>query len=290
MEFQVAGDLHVQPGSSIKDFSTILSPNKPFLLTTGDIVQPYSQTCYTFYTYCATNWDKTYIIMGNQEYECTSRVFHQTMQKQFELMLQLIAHINSEVGSERLVCIHDTFIDLPEHSLRIAGLTLWADKTRTSQLKKDVLKEGETYTDVRVMNGSFTVKHKKGEYGGGASVDSWSPFKYATLPALYSSIEDEDLIELQKKDIEFIDRMIHETTEKGYRLLICSHYVPTTLIKKESPIISSENEFPIDFFCRDVIEKIKSPIVAWVCGHVHLEQTVIVNSIPIYVNVPSIVV
>jgi len=290
MEFQVAGDLHFPSSSKITDFSTILCPIKPFLLTTGDIVQPYSESCYTFYTYCAKNWEKIYIIMGNQEYECTSRIFHQTMQKQFELMLQLIAHINSEVGSERLVCIHNSFVDLPEHSLRIAGLTLWADKTLTSLLKKDVLKESETYTDVRVINGIFTAKYENGAYRGGASVDSWSPFKHTTIPVAYSSIEDEDLIDLQKKDIEFLDRMIHETTEKGYKLLVCSHYVPTTLIKKESPIIPIENEFPIDFFCRDVSEKINSPIVAWVCGHVHLEQTVIVNSIPIYVNVPSIIV
>jgi hypothetical protein len=167
---------------------------------------------------------------------------------------------------------------------------LWANGTRIYLLKKDERKESEVYTDISVVNGFYTAKNENCTYAGASPVDSWSPFKYANIPASYFSISNEDLLELQKKDTEFLDRMIHETKEKGYKLLVCSHYVPTTLIKKESPIIPAENEFPIDFFCRDVSEKIQSPIVAWVCGHVHLEQTVIVNNIPIYVNVPSIVV
>jgi hypothetical protein len=289
MEFQVAGDLHFTFGAKIADFSTLLPPTKPFLITTGDIARPCSDSCYTFYTYCAKNWEKTYIIMGNQEYECYQQIFQQTMQKQFSLMLQLIAHINSEVGSERLVCIHNTFVDLPEHSLRIAGLTLWANGTRMPLLKKDERKEGETYTDICVANGSYSAKHENSNIRGRAPVDSWSPLSYASVPVVYSSISNEDLLELQKKDTEFLDRMIHETVEKGYKLLVCSHYVPTTLIKKKSPIIPAENEFPIDLFCKDVSEKIQSPIIAWVCGHVHLEQTVVINNIPVYVNVPSIV-
>jgi hypothetical protein len=268
MEFQVAGDLHFTPNSRITDFSTLLPPTKPFLITTGDIVQPSSEACYVFYTHCAKNWEKTYIVMGNQEYECRHKIFQQTMQKQFSLMLQLIAHINSEVGCERLICIHNTFVDLPEHSLRIAGLTLWANGTHRPFLKKDMREQSTQYTnDI---------------YRGRSLIDSWIPLNYTSIPASYSSISNEDLIELQKKDIEFLDRMIHETVEKGYKLLVCSHYVPTVLIK-------TDNEHHIEFFSRDIREKIQSPIIAWVCGHVHLEQTVVINNIPIYVNVPSIV-
>ena len=286
----MVGDLHFSSLWNRHDFETSLIPTKPFLLTTGDIVQPYSNMCYNFYSYCARNWEKTYIIMGNQEYECHQRVFHQTMEKQLELMVQLINRINREVGSERLVFIHNTFVDLPEQSLRIAGLTLWSNKADINVLRKNVLTEGEVFTEFAINGRGFNIATDSGRFGGWRPIKSWDPVDQVDVPVSYATLTNDDLVELQKNDIEFLHRMIRETSEKGYRLLVGSHYVPTCLIKKESPIIPAENEFPIDFFCRDVSNYLKPPIVAWVCGHVHLEQTVIVNGIPVYVNMPTITV
>ena len=226
--------------------------------------------------------------MGNQEYECHQRVFHQTMQKQLELMVQLIGRINNEAGSERLVFIHDTFADLPEHSLRIAGLTLWTDKTDITLLRKNVPTGGEVFTNFEINGTGFNITTDRGCFGGWRPIKSWVPVDQVDAPAAYDNLTIDDLVELQKNDTEFLRRMIRETKEKGYGLLVCSHFVPTHLIKKESPIITSENEFPIDFFCRDVSQYLQPPIVAWICGHVHFEQTVIVNDIPVYVNVPAV--
>ena len=289
MEFQVVGDLHETSEIVNNDFSRFV-PTKPYLLTSGDIIQPYAYSAYNFYSYCAKNWQKTYVMMGNQEYESHLHAFNYTMEQQFELMKQLIHRINQEVGSERLVFIQNGFVDIPEMSLRIIGLTLWSDGARIDILKKNNVIEDPTRR-VTIEGQQYSLHTLEGSSGGQyVPITSWTPLEYASEPILYEPIAKNDLIDLQIKDSEFLSRMIAETIQKQYRLLVCSHFIPTLNIKKESPIIKNENDFSYDFFCRDMTEFIKSPIIAWVCGHVHLEQTIVVNDIPVYVNIESIVI
>jgi UDP-2,3-diacylglucosamine pyrophosphatase LpxH len=292
MEFQVIGDVHFPNGrmSPHLSFDKFIVPTKPYLLTTGDIIQAYSPIAYAFYNFCAKNWEKTYVMMGNQEYESHLDEFNYTMDQQFELMKQLIDCINQEMGSEKLVFIQNTFIDIPEKSLRIIGLTLWANETKLSILKRDPPMDS-VFGNIVVGNDSYSVMLPSYAHGGHCTpFKSWIPKEKETQPICYESITKEDLADLQKKDNEFLVRMIEETNQKQFKLLVCSHYIPTPCIKKESPIFEDENDFSYDFFCRDVSDLIRSPIIAWVCGHVHLEQTIKVNDIPIYVNVPSITV
>ena len=284
------GDLHKYSEKIDNDFSKSIIPTKPYLLTTGDIIQPYAYSAYNFYSYCAKNWEKTYVMMGNQEYESHLDAFNYTMDQQFELMKQLIDRINQEVGSERLVFIQNGFVDIPEMSLRIIGLTLWANGARIDILKKNSVIEDPSRR-VEFLGELYLLHTSQGSSGSPAiPITSWTPLKKAVEPILYESITKDDLADLQTKDTEFLSRMIAETSQKQYRLLVCSHYIPTLNIKKESPIIKNENVFSLDFFCRDMSEFINSPIIAWVCGHVHLEQTIIVNNIPVYVNVELLVI
>jgi hypothetical protein len=295
--FQVAGDYHFFLHSPEKtDFSDLITPSERFLLTTGDIIQPYNENAYNFYSYCAKNWEKTYVMMGNQEYENSHQVFQSTMIEQYRLMKNLVDHINTEMGEVKLVFIQNTYVDLPEYSLRIIGLTLWAPKSNRQYLKgptlgfskfTTALKEGDMYR--------LTYPGTSSKAGGGAVlrqvIKSWMPLDYKdNYTEVYESITVEDIKILQENDSSFLTKMIQESQEKNYKLLVCSHYIPTPDIKKESPIITSENEFPLDFFCRDIRTTVQSPIVAWVCGHVHFEQTAYIGSIPIYINTPKITI
>ena len=300
MEFQVVGDLHFSNGTYAKyDFSTLLIATKPFLITTGDIISPTSISAYNFYMYCAKNWEKTYIIMGNQEYETRTVYFHMTMKKHFTLMKSLLDCINTEIGTEKLIFIQNNFVDIPDHSLRIAALTLWADGTVKRLLKTDeVLTMGFSDKNTRIDGAKIRTETEATPERAGSTntmslpVISWNPVQYAGEEdcLIRASITDDDLKILQEEDTTFLTKMVSECSEKMYKLLVCSHYIPTTLIKKESPIIEQENEFPINFFCRDMSSFFQEPIVAWVCGHVHLEQTVIINNIPIYINNKTITI
>uniref|UniRef100_A0A6C0AJD6 Calcineurin-like phosphoesterase domain-containing protein n=1 Tax=viral metagenome TaxID=1070528 RepID=A0A6C0AJD6_9ZZZZ len=291
MEFQVVGDVHFSPYFESKvDFSDVINPTKRLLLTTGDIIQPYSQTAYNFYMYCAKNWERTYVMMGNQEHESTNNVFHYSMDEMVILMNNLIDRINHDIGSKKLIFIQNTFFDISEESVRIVGLTLWADGAIRNQLRSTTL------TDSMVQTISFDDKTFRAQImsgnGNGASgmmgpllVSSWLPFEYhKNTEKAYSTLSYEDLTVLQNREMNFLRDMCQEASALGYKVIVCSHYVPTESIRKESPIISVENDFPISFFCKNVEHMIRSPIAAWVCGHVHLEQTVYVNDIPVYVN------
>lgn len=298
MRFQIIGDCHFHEYTTNKsDFSDIIIPNAPFLLTTGDIIQPISKMAYNFYSYCAKNWEKTYIMMGNQEYESTNMFLKYTMNELEDLMINLIYHINTEVGSERLVFIQNTFVDFPDESLRIIGLTLWANKSNiiniinkkdgiNSRIKRAEIKNNNMFSGVMSVKSDISgVSIADTSYFLPLSVKSWAPFEYRNdLSSNYIGITKDDLKNLQEKDEEFLKQMIVESEKKGYKLLVSSHYIPTYLIKKESPIVPQEHNFPSDFFSRDMSNYIKSPIVAWICGHVHLEQIVTINTIPIYVN------
>lgn len=297
ISFQVAGDYHFHPSlSEKKEFSDLITPSERFLLTTGDIVQPYSKNAYNFYSYCAKNWEKTYVMMGNQEYENSQEIFQSTMMEHCRLMKNLVDHINIELGEVKLVFIQNTYIDLPEYSLRIIGLTLWARESNCRYLKgptlgfnkfTTALKDGDMYR--------LTYPGNSDKAGGGACIKqvikSWMPLEYKdNYNEVYESISVEDIKILQENDSVFLSKMMQESQEKNYKLIVCSHYIPTPDIKKESPIVLPENEFSIDFFCRDIRTVVQSPIVAWVCGHVHLEQTVHIGSIPIYINTPKITI
>jgi len=201
-------------------------------------------------------------------------------------MRHLIKIINAECGEEKLFFVQHDFVELPELQLRVAGLTLWANGTNLTTLRKTVLKPNKTYsfkTEVEMcsltlnMNlkrfKSYTLTtdefsiHEKGSPDGVRN-----PFDGDTSVSV-SKITQKDLKELQNKDTEFVERMIAECLDKGYRLMMVSHFVPTLGVLPETLAVNNYIDlFPYEEFCRDMTKYLKEPICAWICGHIHEEQ------------------
>jgi hypothetical protein len=269
-EFQIAGDFHFFVGSNQPFQPSMLPPRAKYLIVTGDIIQPYTKEAFSFYTHCAKNWEKTFIVMGNQEYEASAHLFPFSMEYHEAYM----RHMINIVDKEKLVLLQRDFVDLP--GLRVAGLTLWVDGTNLMNLRKTVnvprnyvLTEGETCTFTTNLNLRFTPPYTRStnefsfhEHGH----PGVNPFNETTSDL---RISQEDLQEMQKKDTEFVERMMECKTP----LLMISHYIPTLDVIPESPVVSSYvDPFPFTEYCRDMSQYLKPPICAWVCGHIHHEQ------------------
>lgn len=287
MFFQVAGDYHIVGDEDrFFDPSTYVKPMPgcEYLICTGDIIQPYFKRSYDFYMYCAKNWKKTFIIMGNQEYESAAYLLPISMDYHKACMNHLIERINKELGEPRLVFIQHNFIDLPELKLRIAGLTLWADGTSMHNLKKSVNQDKIAYT-LKLEGGRLEfdtnlersyvrpIRYRSTNYNlhEGRPIHTDDPFDQTERRAI--TITKSDLKDLQEKDTLFLKKMITDTKEKGYRLLMVSHFIPTTNILEESPNVQNYiDPFPFHEYCQDVMPLLDENVCAWVCGHIHREQ------------------
>jgi len=286
--FQIVGDLHFYLGSKRPFQPSMLEPlaGANYLLVTGDITQPYTKEAFSFYGHCAKNWKKTFIVMGNQEYESAGYYYPFTMDYSEAYMRHLIKIINAEYSEEKLVFIQHDFVELPELQLRVAGLTLWANGTRLETLRKTLLKPNNTYSfsleeDQCSLTLNMKLKHFKSyvlttdefsihEKGNPDGVRN--PFDNDGSVSV-SKINQEDLVKLQKKDTEFVEQMITECLDKGYRLMMVSHFVPTLDVLPETLAVNNYiDPFPYEEFCRDMTKYLKEPICAWICGHIHEEQ------------------
>jgi hypothetical protein len=79
---------------------------------------------------------------------------------------------------------------------------------------------------------------------------------------------------MQAKDTEFIERMIADCEQNGYRLMMVSHFIPTLDVIPETLAVSNYiDPFPYEDFCRDMTKYLKKRICAWICGHIHEKQT-----------------
>ena len=141
--FQWGGDYHFNTHytKEVPDFSKILTPKAPFLVLTGDIFSTPSIFMYPFLDYCGYHWQKVFIVMGNQEYEHPEQYVKMsvpqygaiideivTMSEHETIMKNVIKHVNKRFGEEVLVWLTNTYYDLPNTDLRLAGVTLWADE------------------------------------------------------------------------------------------------------------------------------------------------------------------
>jgi hypothetical protein len=286
--FQIVGDLHFYLGSGRPFQPSMLKAQAKYLLVTGDITQPYTKEAFSFYGHCAKNWQKTFIAMGNQEYESAGSYYPFPMDYSEAYMRHLVKIINTECGEERLFFVQHDFVELPELRLRIAGLTLWADGTQLATLRKTVQIPNKTYSfnleeDRCTLTLNMNLKHFKpysittNEFSiheRGHPLGVRNPFDGDTSVSVIK-ITQTDLKEMQAKDTKFVERMIAECLENDYRLLMVSHFVPTLDVKPETLAVNNYIDlFPYEEFCRDMTNYLKSPICAWVCGHIHEEQII----------------
>jgi hypothetical protein len=249
---QWGGDYHfsVRFQQHIGGFETQLTPSAPFLILTGDIFHTPSPFVRPFLMYCAKNWQKVFVVMGNQEYEIPSDVFKQSvpqygpildqvwsMSDHERIMKDAIADVNKAVGDEVLVWCTNTYYDIGD--LRIAGVCLWADDYKSSL------------------------------FDGGVIMGS------------------QEKRELQEKEHAFILQMVDECRAKGLKLVMASHFMPSERIQAslygEYRSMTPE-VYPFKAFCVPKEEVFEAPLVAWVCGHVHHEMNFKINGVPLYVN------
>jgi hypothetical protein len=288
MRFQVAGDYHISGLQQEKpDYTKYIVPKEKYLVTVGDIGQVYIEKVFGLYEYFAANWEKTFIIMGNAEYEMFWTGLSFTTETCENLMKQMIASINKALGAEKLVLIHHGFVDFPEECIRLAGLTLWSNGTNRSRLFTEsdlpndctlrIVDDRILYTNPPEVtyelnskwNATFTVQNTIGKR---------------------VSLTMEGLKALQEKEDAFLSSMIDECNTLNYELILVSHYLPTK--KLENTGVFNKDRFDgdlYDYLARDKEEIFTPPIKAWICGHVHGKQKLLINNIPIYVNWDTVV-
>jgi hypothetical protein len=267
-EFQIGGDYHEGRPFSDADLTKLPKPTCDNIILIGDVGTPYLKSSLTTYKYFANNWKKVYIVMGNAEHECFWRFLQISVEAHVQIMKDMIRAINNQIGEERLILLHHSYVDFPK--FRLAGCTFWSSGARKNPLFTEI---GRSDALITYENGylSYNIKDKI----------PW-PIELP-LPSAYSSrpFSSEDLEEIQKKEELFIQQMMDECKTKNVRLVMCSHYIPT----KKIPDIGSfiiQNYDLYDYLGRDF--DIRDPIVAWICGHVHKQQTIFINDIPIYIN------
>jgi len=279
----VAGDYHMGGIQTNKlDYTKYIVPNEKYLVTVGDIGQPYLEKVYGLYEYFAAGWEKTFIIMGNAEYEMFWSGLSFTMETCEDLMRQMVLAINKAAGSERLVLIHNGFIDFPEEGVRLAGLTLWSNGAHRGRL----FIESDLPNDC-----TLRIVEDRILYTNPPEIT----YELNTKWILTMNVKDtsgkriplslEGLKKIQEKEDAFLSLMIEDCKHLNYKLIIVSHYLPTK--KLENTGIFKEENFGSDLYtylAREKDELFVSPLIAWICGHVHGTQKLSINNIPVYVN------
>ena len=252
--FQWGGDYHLNARLNQKtpEFSTLLSPKAPFLILTGDIFNTPSAFMYSFLEYCGRNWQKVFVVMGNQEYEhpqdYTRITVPQygaiideiiTMSDHETIMKTVIQETNTILGEDVLVWLTKTHYDIPETNIRLAGVTLWAD-----------------------------------DYKPGLWVDG-----------VLAGAREKKAI--QDAEHQFLVSTIESCKTEGKKLILASHFMPSDRIqgslygeyKSMNPEI-----YPFKGFCTPKEEMFTDPLLAWICGHVHHTMKFKIDGIPLYVN------
>jgi UDP-2,3-diacylglucosamine pyrophosphatase LpxH len=274
IEFQIGGDYHEGSAFSEPDLTKLPKPTSEKIILIGDVGTPYLKSSLITYKYFANNWKKVYIVMGNAEHECYWRFLQIPVEAHVQIMKDMITAINTQIGEERLILLHHTYVDFP--TFRLAGCTFWSNGTQKNSLFTEI---GKSDALITYDNGylSYNVKDKI----------PW-PTEFP-LPPPYSSrpFSSEDLQEIQKKEELFIQQMMNECKLKNLRLIMCSHYIPTKNIPDVGSFIIQKYDL-YDYLGREF--DIKEPIIAWICGHVHKQQTIIINDIPIYINQDKVIV
>jgi len=258
---QWAGDFHfseMMTQNRLPDFNALLRPNAPYLVVTGDNFYTPSVFVEPFLEYCARNWEKVFIVMGNQEYEIPHEFGRisvpqygaildeiVSMEEHENIMKTTMEHINTRIGDEVLIWLTNTHYDIPDTNIRMAGVCLWADD----------------YKPALFVNGVLAGKRERKS--------------------------------LQEAEHTFLKRTISKCKEDGKTLVIASHFMPSNRIpaslygqyKSMSPEV-----YPFAGFCVPKEEMFTFPLLAWICGHVHHEMTFKIAGMPLYVNYTNTIV
>jgi hypothetical protein len=235
MEFQACGDYHYR---NIKQIDNQKLPKKTakYLFITGDISYSFWIDIEPFYRYCIQGWDKVFVTLGNQEYQCGDP---QTTMSEFEtIFLDLFRKLNSEYEDERLILLNRSFYDISGTEYRVAGCTLWPQTQAFTFLSgatgETVYQQEDTF--LRAMLQSSEEENKKL-----IILSHWVP----TLQAKPSQqFQDQILTNAANNNVFPLERFC---IDKSYLfkppliMWVCGHI--------HSPQIVYENKIPIYINC-----------------------------------------
>jgi len=90
----------------------------------------------------------------------------------------------------------------------------------------------------------------------------WHPIKYQYVEAEPSPINPKYMAKLYNDDLQWLRNKIHGQNEP---VVILSHFGPTTWLQEEAFIGDPDRSIMYP----DVEQLLKTPLVAWLCGHTH---------------------
>jgi hypothetical protein len=90
----------------------------------------------------------------------------------------------------------------------------------------------------------------------------WHPIKYQYVEAEPSPMNPKYMAKLYNDDLDWLRNKIHGQNEP---VVILSHFGPTTWLQEEAFIGDPDRSIMYP----DVEQLLKTPLVAWLCGHTH---------------------
>jgi hypothetical protein len=283
MEFQTFADRHM------RDKLELPQPIAPHLIITGDNTFLSSPLTYTLYMHCAQNWKKVLVVLGNQEYERLNPTYPLSMKEHDALFTTMFSKINSIVGSDVLILLQNNVYDFPGTDLRFIGLTYWPKLYSYKQLyvTTEILRN-----DLFVTLDSDTLYMRQVPnipIGWPTQVPDtlhsipypYSYTDFSVIQQFYSTskrgMTESDYKTMQSDEDSFLDSAMNTTR----RCVVVTHCAPI----RDLQLMTTNEANAVEYFTRDGESRFNPPLTAWVCGHVHIPQTVYVNLIPLYVNI-----
>jgi len=291
-DFQWGGDYHFSHENYRKKFEYYLKPICKNLILTGDNTHATSYTNYTFLSYVAKNWEKVYIIMGNQEYEYCDPAERYSFEACENAMKNTIKVINSTYNEDKLILVQDTYYDIPNTDIRLIGAVLWSKNAYLGTISKDIDNSAEltTYKN-KYTNKEGNWYEIKDKFLPLQHFKQREPFPYILenpLPVVNSfdnpAIQQvvmlkEDIEVIHQKELSFLREMLTCTNK---RIILISHYVPEYYNFPNDNVGIFDD---IEFLCTNTEGIIQAPIIACIAGHAHRKVNFInKNNVPIYVN------
>lgn len=232
---QVISDIHLEFYNTFPK----ISPLAKYLCLAGDIgtiVNKYDTKLEKFLSYCSTNWDKVFYVLGNHEFYQKSEFVDKKMN--FEELEEKYASICSKFTNVYL--LSNSFVEIVP-GLNIYGTTLWTGN----------------YGFPKYLNPSDMLN----DYN---MIAIKSPNATKTNILIQTDFID------NKSQLELAELKNYLQNQNQNKTLIMTHFPP---IRQDSsnPKYSSQPEFIANYFSWNNIHSNlnMSNVIGWISGHTH---------------------
>lgn len=228
---QIISDLHLEFYKTYPKFK----PLAKYLFLAGDIgtiESKYDSKIKNFLSYCSTNWEKTFYILGNHEFYQKNFIINKRISmEELEIKYQEIC---SEFSNVHL--LNNTYEEIIP-GLNVYGTTLWT--------------------------GNYGFPANPSEYLGDFNLITIK----GTNPDFNVLINEKYINEKSELQLELLKNYLDTNDTKT---LVMTHFPPFRN-GSSNPIYSSQPKYLANYFSWDnVYNKLNSSnIVGWISGHTH---------------------